>query len=89
MIHIYSLEYCFYSKKAEELLKQYGFPYQKINVKQSEKDNYKKQLNKNTFPQIFYYSNDKCYLIGGCSDLENIIQNKQITDIDKLSKLFN
>jgi glutaredoxin len=89
MIHIYSLESCYYSKKAEDLLKKYGFPYQIINVKQNEKEDYKKKLNKNTFPQIYYYSNDKCYQIGGCSDFENLIKNKQITDIDKLDKLYN
>jgi glutaredoxin len=89
MIHIYYLELCYYSKKAEELLKQYEFPYQKISVKQNEKEDYKKKLNKNTFPQIYYYSNDKCYHIGGYSDLENLIQNKHITNIEQLAKLYN
>jgi glutaredoxin len=89
MIQIYFLESCYYSKKAEELLNKYNFPYNKIMVKQSEKENIKKQLNKNTFPQIYYYSNDKCYHIGGYSDLENLIINKNITDIDKLAKLYN
>ncbi len=89
MIHIYYLESCYYSKKAEELLKQYGFPYQKINVKQNEKDDYKIKLNKNTFPQIYYYSNDKCYQIGGYTEFENLIKNRQISNIEQLAKLYN
>tara|TARA_Y100000591_G_C21659284_1_gene606942 strand:- start:122 stop:388 length:267 start_codon:yes stop_codon:yes gene_type:complete len=73
---IYYLENCFYSQKALNYLKNYGIPYKIINVKQIDKQKYKDFLKKETFPQIYYNGSDnKCYEIGGCSDLEKLIKN--------------
>jgi len=71
---IYSLEGCYFSEKAENFLKNYGMPHQLIKVKQSEKEEYKKMLQKQTFPQVYYHSKDnRYYEIGGFSDLEQFI----------------
>lgn len=72
---IYYLEKCSYSEKALNYLKNYGIPHKIIYVKQIDKQNFKDFLNKETFPQIYYNGSDnKCYPIGGCSDLENLIK---------------
>jgi len=72
---IYSLERCNFSQKAEKLLAYYNFPYTIIKVTQEDKQKYKDYLGKSTFPQIYYHDNyNRRYEIGGCSDLEELIK---------------
>lgn len=67
---LFSLEYCPYSRNAEELFKKSSAKYNVINVKQEEKNMYKTSFI-NTFPQIYYEE----VLIGGLSELKLYIQH--------------
>jgi glutaredoxin len=72
---IYSLIGCPFSKKAEKILKAYKINHHLIKVTQKNKQKFKKELNIETFPQIYLQQTEKAknILIGGCSDLENYI----------------
>ena len=75
---IYYLNGCFYSKKALNLLSHYNYPYTIIPVSQEDKEKYKAYLGKQTFPQIYYHDcYNRRYEIGGCSNLEQLIKNRQ------------
>lgn len=75
-------------------LKEYDIEIIYVENIESEKDNIKKQLNKiignhNTFPIIIYKtSKNKYYLVGGNSDLQNILQKRNnIKTVDDIVKL--
>lgn len=67
------LKNCPYSIAVVELLTNYNIPYKKIEVSQNNKHEYK-TAKISTFPQI-YIIKDKSeeYLLGGYSDIEEII----------------
>ena len=79
-LEIYSLIGCPYSIKSESLLKLYKPIIHKIS--QNDKDKYKQQNNMNTFPQIFLLDDSKKIMIGGYSDVKNLLskifKNKEI-----------
>ena len=66
------LENCPYSMAAVELLTNHNIEFKKILVTQETKHKYKtEQIS--TFPQIYFYSEKIEELLGGYSDLEEII----------------
>lgn len=78
-ILIYSLIGCPYSQKAVKILKAYGIKHTIIRIKNNDKkEEIKKELKVDTFPQIYIQKDNKSnkqrnISIGGCSDLENYI----------------
>lgn len=82
---IYTLSYCPYCKKAKNLLRERNVPFSEIDVTESEEKWTKKiaqeyQIKDEvTYPQIIIgYER-----IGGCSDLEHLIDENKL---DKLLK---
>ena len=90
-ILIYSLEGCPYSQKAEKLLKYNNISHNVIKVYQEKKKDFIEKNKMETFPQIFYVNNGEKILIGGCSELEQIlkIKNKIKKNTQKYDKLIN
>lgn len=81
MIILYVLDSCPYCNRALSLLDEYKLKYKKIVVENSEekKNFYKKQNKMTTFPQIFMQLEENQFVkIGGCSDLEESIDNCQV-----------
>jgi glutaredoxin len=66
------LENCPYSIAAVELLTNYNIPFEKILVKQNNKEKFKTSEIA-TFPQIYMINDKEQILLGGYSDLEEII----------------
>ena len=102
-ILIYSLTGCPYSQKAVKILKAYGIKHSIVHVKNnSKKEDIKKELKVDTFPQIYIQKDMKSnkqrnISIGGCSDLENYIDilhlikenGMTLTKLIKFNKIFN
>ncbi len=86
------LENCPYSIAAVELLTNHNIKFTKILVNQETKHKYKtEQIS--TFPQIFLNNNNNKILLGGYSDLEDIINiinssTKLETIKNKLNKKY-
>jgi glutaredoxin len=78
------LEHCPYSIAAVELLNNYNIKFQKILVKQNNKEKFKTN-EISTFPQIYMINKNEKLLLGGYSDLEEIINiiNKS-KNLDKI-----
>lgn len=80
------LENCPYSIGAVELLNNYNVPFDKILVKQNNKEKFKTS-EISTFPQIYIINNTEQLLLGGYSDLEEIIDiinsSKNLDNIKK------
>ena len=78
------LENCPYSIDAVELLNNYNIKFQKILVKQNNKEKFKTN-EISTFPQIYMINKNEKLLLGGYSDLEEIINiiNKS-KNLDKI-----
>ena len=78
-IVIYSLNGCGFSKKAINTLKKNNITYEVFHIDWDNKNEYKKNNNMNTFPQIFFQKkNSNRIKIGGSNDLDyllNIINN--------------
>lgn len=87
---VYSLENCPYSMKSEKLLEDKKNK-KIIKVKYSNKEKYKKKNKMNTFPQIFLNYKNKKIKLGGCDNLENIMniisKTENLTNILKNIKL--
>jgi glutaredoxin len=66
------LKNCPYSIAALELLTNYKIPYSKIEVTQTNKHKYK-TAQISTFPQIYIINKSDELLLGGYSDIEEII----------------
>ncbi len=87
------LEHCPYSIAAAELLNNYNIPFEKILVNQNNKEKFKtKEIA--TFPQIYIINKKEQILLGGYSDLEEIIDiinsSKDLGKIkEKLSKKYS
>ncbi len=82
------LEHCPYSIAAVELLNNYNIPFEKILVKQNNKEKFKTE-EISTFPQIYIINNNE-ELLGGYSDIEeiiNIINNSK--NLDKIKDKLN
>jgi len=73
---VYSLEGCPYSMKAEQLFSDSSAKFKIIKVSQENKNEYKKDMN--TFPQIYYERKNEKILVGGLSDLNEIINSNEI-----------
>jgi glutaredoxin len=86
------LENCPYSIAAVELLNNYNIKFQKILVKQNNKEKFKTN-EISTFPQIYMINNNEQLLLGGYSDLEeiiNIIKSKNLYKIkDELKEKYS
>ena len=78
------LEHCPYSIAAVELLNNYNIKFQKKLVKQNNKEKFKTN-EISTFPQIYMINKNEKLLLGGYSDLEEIINiiNKS-KNLDKI-----
>ena len=70
---VYSLENCFYSMSASNLLDQENIRYNLQSVSYKNKQIYKEKNKMKTFPQIFLQNNDLKIKIGGYSELSYII----------------
>ena len=77
------LENCPYSIAAVELLNNYNIKFQKILVKQNNKEKFKTN-EISTFPQIYMINNNEQLLLGGYSDLEEIINIIKSKNLDKI-----
>jgi|SaaInlStandDraft_6_1057023.scaffolds.fasta_scaffold14576_4 glutaredoxin len=90
-LKLFSLEGCYYSESAEELLNSNNVKYSLQKVKQADKQSIKDMNGMNTFPQVFLETSDNKLKIGGYSELNNIcniVNNKGNLDdtIDSVSK---
>ncbi len=66
------LEKCPYSIAVNELLTNYHIQFEKIIVNQNNKEKYKNDII-STFPQIYILNKKEEILLGGYSDIEEII----------------
>lgn len=71
-LKLFSLEGCYYSESAEELLNSNNVKYSLQKVKQADKQSIKDMNEMNTFPQVFLETSDNKLKIGGYSELNNI-----------------
>jgi glutaredoxin len=71
-LKVIALENCLYSIAADELLTNYNIPFEKILVKQNNKKKFKTP-EISTFPQVYMINDKEQLLLGGYSDLEEII----------------
>lgn len=74
MIKIYYLDYCPYSQQALKILHKYKIEHHKIESSDNKNDRKKFYP---TFPQIYWNEN----LIGGYSEISNVINNLQHQNI--------
>lgn len=86
------LENCPYSIAAAELLENYNIQFQKKLVKQNNKEKFKTN-EISTFPQIYMINKTEQILLGGYSDLEEIMNiinsSKNLDKIkDELKKKY-
>ena len=85
MFKIFLKPDCPYCAETVSLLKKYKLKYKSHTEHDSEKRELLKETNKmNTFPQIFYISNNKDILIGGNDELK-----QKIIFCKKLAKTIN
>lgn len=69
ILKLYSLEGCPWCIKAEKLLGKMKVPYKMIKVNHNNKDKYKKDLRRDTFPQLVLGDTK----LGGFDELERIV----------------
>ena len=82
------LENCPYSIAAVELLNNYNIKFQKKLVKQNNKEKFKTN-EISTFPQIYMINKNEKLLLGGYSDLEEIINIiNQTKNLDKIKDIL-
>lgn len=79
MIEIYTASYCGYCEKAILLLFKGGYSFRVIDVTQDEIKRYalRSRTGCKTIPQVFV--NDE--LIGGCSDLQILFENRGLDEL--------
>ncbi len=83
------LENCPYSIASNELLTNYNIQFEKIVVNQNNKEKYKTNII-STFPQIYIFNKDKEILLGGYSDIEEIINIiNSSKNLDKIKEKLN
>jgi glutaredoxin len=93
VLKVIVLENCPYSMAAVELLNNYNIKFKQINVNHNTKHKYKTDKI-STFPQVYIIDkNNDNLLIGGYSDIEEIIniinKNKNLTNIkNKINKKY-
>jgi len=93
-LKVFSLEGCYFSQSAEELLNNNNVNYSLQKVKQTEKQSIKDLNKMYTFPQIFLETSNKNIKVGGYSELNNIcdiVNNKSNLDdtVNKISTKLN
>ena len=71
-IIIYLLEGCMFTQQVMNIMKKEDYYYTIISVNINDKDNYKLQNKMNTFPQVFFITNDIKYKIGGFEELNKL-----------------
>ena len=82
------LENCPYSIAAVELLANYNISFEKILVKQNNKEKFKTPVI-STFPQVYIFNDKEQLLLGGYSDLEEIIDIiNSSKNLDKIKEKF-
>lgn len=74
-VTIYTTDYCPYCTRAKRVLEREGVTYQEIDVGNDTKlrDDLVRRSGQQTVPQIFVGEES----IGGCTDLERLVQNGQ------------
>lgn len=84
-VTVYTLNYCPYCKKAKNILRDRNLQFEEIDVT-SDEDAKTKEIKEKykitgmvTFPQIIVGENR----IGGCSDLEQLVERNQIDELLK------
>jgi glutaredoxin len=82
-LKVISLQGCPYSQNTENLLNQLKIDYDLNRINAIEKDKYKSNLI-STFPQIYLTKNNQSLLLGGNSDLEEIIKNINLKNINQI-----
>lgn len=89
-LDVYSLDGCYYSQSLEELLnnKKIKFNLKKVNLEDKGKIKDKNQMS--TFPQVFLYSKDKKYKVGGYDNVSYILNEiKSRKQLDLIIKNIN
>ena len=84
MFKIFLKPDCPYCAETVSLLKKYKLKYKSHTEHDQKKRTFKKTNKMNTFPQIFYISNNKDILIGGNDELK-----QKIIFCKKLAKTIN
>ena len=74
-IKVFSLEGCFFSQNAENLLTKNNIDYELKRISQFEKHDIKEQNNMETFPQIFLESKNERLQIGGYTELNDLYES--------------
>jgi len=89
-LKVFSLDGCYYSKSAEELLDDNKIIYSLQKVSHMEKDDIKDINKMYTFPQIYLEYQDSKIIIGGYSELNEIydIINKKNNLDDTIVKVL-
>ena len=79
------LEGCPYCKQLKELLSKYNIKTEYVTIPWNIKDKYKtKEIS--TFPQVYLIDKHKDTLIGGYSELKNIIDTIKENNYDNIKK---
>ena len=71
---LYVLDGCPFCKRATDKLEQLSLQHETVVVEQSQKEQYKIKHKMSTFPQIFFEDKEGKYKIGGCDELETILE---------------
>lgn len=85
-LKVFSLEGCYFSKSAEELLNNSNINYCLKKVTQNEKQAIKDANKMDTFPQVFLETSKKDLKVGGYTELKNL--NELVNKKDNFDNIF-
>ena len=86
-LKVFSLEGCYFSQSAEELLNNNNINYCLKKVTQNEKQAIKDVNKMNTFPQVFLETSKKDIIVGGFTELKSL--SELVNKKDNFDNIFN
>jgi len=86
-LKVFSLEGCYFSQSAEELLNNNNINYCLKKVTQNEKQAIKDVNKMNTFPQVFLETSKKDIKVGGFTELKSL--SELVNKKDNFDNIFN
>tara|TARA_B100000902_G_C27252759_1_gene886186 strand:+ start:282 stop:626 length:345 start_codon:yes stop_codon:yes gene_type:complete len=86
-LKVFSLEGCYFSQSAEELLKNNNIDYSLKKVTQNEKQAIKDINKMDTFPQVFLETSNKDIKVGGFTELKNL--NELVNKKDNFDNIYD
>lgn len=86
-IKVFSLEGCFFSQNAENLLKKNNIDYELKRISQFEKYDIKERNKMDTFPQIFWESKNEKLKIGGFTELSEL--HNSVNSLNNFDDVYN